>query len=403
MIGAVAAICPSIGHKLLLVSMTEAVADSRYFLRGQLAAVGNLLRKSVALALAATVVSFAATGAASAQSGACLYLSNKLRAIDSGGGFGSESDGRRQQYERAVADQIAQISKTERAARLNGCGGFFQFNQSRCQRIQASLANMNANLDKLRRTRDRLPGSSGGLDRGERNAIVAEMDRLRCETRSAGQPIFAREEPRRRTLLEQLFGVRIYREDGTREGYNYDPDLAFSGRYGTYRTLCVRKCDGYYFPISFSTSSDRFSRDAAICQSMCPDTDVELFFHGQPSQESEDMVSWLTREPYANLSTAFKYRKKLDPQCTCRFRASGIAEIAGSETVAAVREADGLPSRLPVRRPDPGIDPEAVANAASGLTAGTVATLGKSQGDPPPVADLSRKIRVVGPEFFPVQ
>jgi hypothetical protein len=325
--------------------------------------------------------------------------------MDSGGGFGRQS-GRRQQYERAISDQLAQISRTERAARLNGCGGLFRFNQSRCQRIEGTIGEMNANLAKLRRTRDQLPPDAGASDRGDRGAILAEMDRLRCETRSVGQPIFARQEPARRTLLEQLFGVRIYREDGTRQGYEYDPDAAFSGRYGTFRTLCVRKCDGYYFPISFSTSSERFGRDAAICQSMCPDTEVELFFHGQPNQESEDMISWLTREPYANLSTAFKYRKSLDPQCTCRFRGQGIAEIAGADTiteVAATKTGDGTVTHVPRRRPDPGVDPESAANAASGLTAGTVATLGITEGEPPPVAELSRKIRVVGPEFFPVQ
>ena len=39
---------------------------------------------------------------------------------------------------------------------------------------------------------------------------------------------------------------------------------------GTFRTLCVRTCDGYYFPISFSTTSDQFREDAHTCAGDVP-------------------------------------------------------------------------------------------------------------------------------------
>src|SRR6266540_3435428 len=32
----------------------------------------------------------------------------------------------------------------------------------------------------------------------------------------------------------------------------------------TYRTLCVRTCDGYYFPISYATNRSHFKTDAAV-------------------------------------------------------------------------------------------------------------------------------------------
>lgn len=358
------------------------------------------------LALGAGLAMATSMQAADAQSGLCLQLSNQLAAIDSGGGFRMQSP-RYQQYDRAVSDQAAQIAKTQRASRLNGCEGLFKLNQANCDRIRTSLNQMNANLVKLRRTRDQLGSESGPADNGRRNAILAEMTQYGCEQRSRGNQFLVSQEPRRRSLLEQIFGVRTYREDGTRGNNEFDPDAAFFGRYGTYRTLCVRKCDGYYFPISFSTVRERFERDATICQSMCPDNDVELYIHGMPNQESEDMVSWLTNEPYTNLSTAFSYRQKLNPECTCKFRAQFITEIAGSEQVTEIggaRDPGQGPSRLPLRRADPGIDPETAANLAGGLTAQTIATLGvASEEAPPPVADLSRKIRVVGPEFFPVQ
>jgi hypothetical protein len=37
-----------------------------------------------------------------------------------------------------------------------------------------------------------------------------------------------------------------------------------SGRHegGTYKTVCVGLCDGFYFPVSFATRRQRFARDA---------------------------------------------------------------------------------------------------------------------------------------------
>jgi hypothetical protein len=49
----------------------------------------------------------------------------------------------------------------------------------------------------------------------------------------------------------------------------------------TYRTLCVRLCDGYYFPISHATGQDGFMRDAERCAASCG-SDARLFFHRNP-------------------------------------------------------------------------------------------------------------------------
>ena len=36
---------------------------------------------------------------------------------------------------------------------------------------------------------------------------------------------------------------------------------------GTYRTVCDRVCDGYYFPISATGTRSRLKQDARVCQS----------------------------------------------------------------------------------------------------------------------------------------
>ncbi|MCB1464713.1 MAG: DUF2865 domain-containing protein [Nitratireductor sp.] len=355
--------------------------------------------------LAASALAFVSLPA-HAQSAICLRLVNNLAAIDSGGGFASPSP-RYQQYARAVNEQEAQIAKTRRAAQFNGCDSIFGRGRPVCARIDASLNQMYANLSELKQTRDRLSGS-GGENSARRNAILREMRRYGCEMRSGGSETQAsNQRPQRRSLLEQIFGIRTYNDYGQRSNNAYDPDTGLASRYGTYRTLCVRKCDGYYFPISFSTVRERFEQDDLTCQSMCPGTDVELFIHGMPDQESEDMISYRTGEPYRQLSTAFDYRKQYNSECTCRFSSGYLAESSGAvggENQSRARMSFGQQIPLPEFKNDPGLDPETLANLEGGLTAGDVDALSGEEEKPErPVASASGKIRVVGPEFFPVQ
>lgn len=83
----------------------------------------------------------------------------------------------------------------------------------------------------------------------------------------------------------------------------------------TVRTLCVRACDGYYFPISFSTSKKYLEADEATCQRLCPAGDAALYYHSRRAGP-ETMVS-IDGAPYTDLPNAFRYRKELDRSCTC--------------------------------------------------------------------------------------
>jgi hypothetical protein len=84
----------------------------------------------------------------------------------------------------------------------------------------------------------------------------------------------------------------------------------------TYRTMCVRLCDGYYWPMSFAAARDIFERDAQACRKSCGAT-VALYYYPNPGGAVEEMVS-LTGRPYKALSTAFLYRSVYDPACRCR-------------------------------------------------------------------------------------
>lgn len=84
---------------------------------------------------------------------------------------------------------------------------------------------------------------------------------------------------------------------------------------GTYRTMCVRLCDGYFFPVSFSTNEDNFERDQARCQASCG-SPARLFVYKNPGEEIEEMQD-LDGAPYTRLKTAFLFRQKYDSACKC--------------------------------------------------------------------------------------
>ena len=85
---------------------------------------------------------------------------------------------------------------------------------------------------------------------------------------------------------------------------------------GTYRTLCVRICDGFYFPISFRVRRSKFSGDANACEQRCTGADARLFVYRDPGQKIASAVD-LKGNRYKDLPNAFRYRKKLVKGCGC--------------------------------------------------------------------------------------
>lgn len=84
----------------------------------------------------------------------------------------------------------------------------------------------------------------------------------------------------------------------------------------TYRTVCVRLCDGYYFPISYATTPDHFAKDSAKCEASCG-SPARLYVYENPGSESESMED-LAGRPYSELKTAFLYRTEYVPSCSCK-------------------------------------------------------------------------------------
>ncbi|MCP4999657.1 MAG: DUF2865 domain-containing protein [Hyphomicrobiales bacterium] len=188
-------------------------------------------------------------------------------------------------------------------------------------------------------------------------------------------------------------------------GVQGDEDLVdLDDPYRRYRTICVRICDGYYYPISFASTPDQFGRDAAQCASTCPGAEVDLFFHSVPEQESEEMVSVADQTPYRSLPSAFAYRRNSSfggPQCSCDegLPPSGsIAVAPGSSRSVVIID--------PKRRGGPSqsiIDGNQKALEEMEQPVGEQETGSISDGPPAREIDPERRVRVIGPKFLPDQ
>jgi len=113
-------------------------------------------------------------------------------------------------------------------------------------------------------------------------------------------------------------------------------------RKGRYRTLCVRLCDGYYFPISNSTPRRQLYEAAEQCQSRC-DSETRMFYTSSNSstvKAARDMEG----RSYGKLRNAFVYRKKLVKGCSCRAKPWSVAERIRHRSYADVKTGPKLAS-----------------------------------------------------------
>jgi hypothetical protein len=91
--------------------------------------------------------------------------------------------------------------------------------------------------------------------------------------------------------------------------------------------VCVRVCDGGFFPVSYVGDRDSLAK---ICQALCPNAETQLYsmpFGGT----IEESVS-ASGMPYAILPNAGKFEQAVDQSCSCRRKDQNWAEaLAGVE------------------------------------------------------------------------
>jgi hypothetical protein len=210
----------------------------------------------------------------------------------------------------------------------------------------------------------------------------------------------AREDPAARYQRQRI--LRAMADNGCSVPQR-QPRLVTSGRL---RTLCVRACDGYFFPISYATSRKRLKIDEAVCKGMYPEGEATLFVN-RSGDESERAVS-LKGQAYTAQPYAYGFRKNFVPACKAKLTTglAGLGERFAAAQAEFLKSGKGRtrvaagkarpPAPVPLQRPASWEDPETLANRAGGFAiAPPVPVIAETE-------PTGRAVRIVGEGLFPL-
>ncbi|MBV8850045.1 MAG: DUF2865 domain-containing protein [Methylobacteriaceae bacterium] len=367
--------------------------------------------RHIAFASALVLAGALLCGAARAQSVDCNRLQAQIAQANA-------ADPATERFAAAAQKQRAELDRTVAYAHSIGCdrSGFVFFGPqppAQCPAINAQIQRMRGNVAQLQ----------GQMSGGARGALVAQYNAY-CR----GGAQVATAQPR--GFFEQLFGG----------GFSAQPEIMAPAPEdetprGGSMAVCVKSCDGSFFPVSYSAHRGNLGELNDLCQALCPNSEVTLYTRSL-YRDMKSAVS-INGEPYRDMQNAFKFEKAVEPACACKApgqtwvqaladaervlggqrRGDMIVTPQQAEELSRPKEAKadakgrGKPEASPKKPTDDlsAIEAQAAAQAptasseSAGISAGTVRG-GKSYGigegelrDVVGPDGIKRQLRVVGP------
>jgi hypothetical protein len=337
----------------------------------------------------------APTSTAASSNPICVRLESQLAALNQGAGDPARADQIRR-TEDAIAKQQGDLDRTVAQAHKAGCAGqgffaLFSAFSPQCGPITSQIQQMRGSLDRMISDLEQLKNGNTGQE-GQRRALIGQLAQNNCGAQytaaanSWGGP---------QGFFDALFGGGTIISPGG--------DGAPSG---TYHTVCVRACDGFYFPISYSTVPSRFADDARACQRQCPAAEAELYSFRNPGENMEQAVS-VTGQPYTSLANAFRYRKEIIAGCSCRRPGQSWAEaLKNADDLTTLESGDIVVTNQNAKAlsqpKQPGKPTSATAPTQPGTVVAPPATPASATASAGTDAS-KRSVRTVGPPFLPSQ
>ncbi len=316
----------------------------------------------------------------------CGRLQAQLASVDQG----TADPARAEQIKRsddAIAKQQADLDRAVSQAHKAGCAGegffaLFSALSPQCGPITSSIQQMRGNLDRMMSEQQQLK-SGGDAQDGQRRALIGALAQNNCGAQYAS----AASSSGPAGFFDALFG------NGTVVNPNGDGAPS-----GTFHTVCVRTCDGYYFPISYSTSSSRFVDDEKTCQRLCPAAEAALYSFRNPGEDMDQAVS-NSGQLYTALPNAYRYRKEVTAGCSCRKPGQSWGDaLKNADNSTTLEQGDIVvtdqTAKTLSQAPKQGGKTAAPANANQ-PTAAAASTPGSSNAAPG-----KRVVRTVGPPFL---
>src|ERR1700675_4723364 len=336
----------------------------------------------------------------------CPRLEAQLATIDRGAGSGDPAkDDQIRRYQDAATKQQAELDRVTSQAKRMGCdsSGFFSlFNgqSAQCGPVNNQIQQMRGNLDQITSSLERLrSGGLGGADReNQRRSVLTALAQNNCG------PQYAAAARGSGNFLDNLFN--------NNSTPTPPPGADFGPQSGTFRTVCVRTCDGGYFPISFATVPARFPHDEKTCKALCPATETTLYAYRNPGEDINQAVS-INEQPYTPSANAFRCRQEFNPAGACKDRGQTWSDALKSvdDKAAAEQQGDIIvteESAKKMSQPPPKAAPVAAKKGAAPATAAASPPPAPAAETAPPApvstdAAGDKPIRSVGPTFIPAR
>ena len=145
---------------------------------------------------------------------------------------------------------------------------------------------------------------AGGLENGERRRALTEQYNAFCRTNPDGGAPTPADTP------------QILPADPDAPPPEDQPAAEPAAPPPQTKALCVRHCDGGFFPITDQATPDKLEGLGQLCKALCPNAEASLYTTA-PSGGIETAVA-ADGTPYTALPAAFKYQKTYDATCSCK-------------------------------------------------------------------------------------
>lgn len=200
----------------------------------------------------------------------------------------------------AAQKQRAELDRTLAYAHSIGCdrSGFVFFGPQpppQCPGINAQIQQMRGSLAHLQ----------AQMRGGARGTLIAQYNAY-CR----GGAQVAAAQPR--GFFEQLFGGGF----GAQQPEIMAPAPEDETPRGGSMAVCVKSCDGSFFPVSYSAHRGNLDELNDLCHALCPNSEVTLYTRSL-YRDMKSAVS-ISGEPYRDMHNAFKFEKAVEPSCACK-------------------------------------------------------------------------------------
>jgi hypothetical protein len=301
-----------------------------------------------ALALGWAALPGATAQARGGESAYCASLRAQIAQAGSGGG----------RYRAAATKQRNELARATAYARSLGCDRqqFLFFGEPpppQCGSLQARIAQMGANLARLQQSEDG----------GAKAELAARYD-SECRARPSNAPS---------TIFEEIFGPS---RGGVRYNVPDDPldsptglrpsdepqvmrddDPIDDRAHGGSEAICVRHCDGGFFPVSYSARRSNVDNLNTLCKALCPNTEATLYTK-PPWKDVQTAIS-VDGDNYADHPNALRFQKERVAGCTCKPPGKNwaeslqeaerlLSETHSQDAMVTPEEAEKLSRPLPV-------------------------------------------------------